>query len=151
MTVRGWQRAGALVGFFTTPAHNKIEVPTTIVAATTSDDTGVDGDDSKSLRPRLTVEPLAAKLGQAVTFVNTIPVGDEAEAIATIKRCRGVVLVSWEHKRIPAIAAGFMKSPPAWGDRYDVVWILERKRDGSYDLTIRYQDLLAGDLPYSGG
>ncbi|MGA2393833.1 MAG: histidine phosphatase family protein [Candidatus Lustribacter sp.] len=151
LLVRGWQRAGALVAFFVAPTHKKIATPKTIIAATVCDDPAVDPADAKSLRPVLTVEPLVAKLGAAVTFVNDIPVGQEDAAIAAIKACAGVVLVSWEHKRIPAIAAGFIKEPPEWGDRFDPVWILDRKRNGSYDLTIKYQDLLAGDLPYSGG
>jgi hypothetical protein len=150
LLVRGWQRAGALVAFFAAPTHGKIATPKTIFAATVCDDPAVDPADARSLRPTLTVEPLAAKLGSAVTFVNDIPVGQEPDVIAAIKACSGVVLVSWEHKRIPKIAAGFVDAPPEWGERYDPVWILDRKRNGSYDLTIKYQDLLAGDLTYSG-
>jgi len=110
LLVRGWQRAGALVAFFVAPTHKKIATPKTIIAATVCDDPAVDPADAKSLRPVLTVEPLVAKLGAAVTFVNDIPVGQEDAAIAAIKACAGVVLVSWEHKRIPAIAAGLSKS-----------------------------------------
>ena len=150
LTVLGWQRAGALVAFFAEPTHKKIAVPKTILAATTSDDATIDADDSQSLRPIVTVEPLVAKLGAAVSFVNTIPVGREDEAIAAIGACTGAVLVSWEHKRIPIIAAAFTRDPPEFGDRFDPVWILDRKRNGSYALTIKYQELLAGDLPYSG-
>jgi hypothetical protein len=151
LLVRGWQRAGALVAFFTAPTHKKIATPKTIIAATICDSNpAVDPADAKSLRPMLTVEPLVAKLASEVVFVNDIPVGQEAEAIAAIKACSGVVLVAWEHKRIPTIAAGFIEEPPEWGDRFDPVWILDRRRNGSYDLTIKYQDLLAGDLPYSG-
>jgi hypothetical protein len=150
LLVRGWQRAGALVAFFAAPAHKKIATPKTIIAATVCDDPDVDPDDARSLRPTLTVEPLVAKLGPDVTYVNDIPVGQEHAAIEAIKARSGVVLVSWEHKRIPKIAAGFVDDPPEWGERYDPVWILDRKRNGSYELTIKYQGLLAGDLPYSG-
>jgi hypothetical protein len=145
LIVRGWQRAGALVPFFERPTRDGIATPATIFAATTSDDGAIDADDSKSLRPTETVTPLAEKSG--VTFRNDIPVGREDQAILAIKGCAGVVLVSWEHKRIPAIAAGFMTSPPAWGDRFDAVWVLDQQPDGSYAFSIVNQDLLSGDTP----
>ena len=116
--MRGWQRAGALVAFFAAPAHKKIATPKTIIAATVCDDPEVEPADARSLRPALTVEPLVAKLGAAATYINDIPVGQEAAAIDAIKACSGVVLVAWEHKRIPKIAAGFVDAPPEWGDRF---------------------------------
>jgi hypothetical protein len=145
LIVRGWQRAGALVEFFENPARPGISRPATIFAATISNDATIDPDDSKSLRPAETVAPLVAKSG--AIFRNDIPVGAEGQAIDAIKMCRGVVLVSWEHKRIPTIAAGFIANPPVWGDRFDAVWILDQQPDGSYVLSIVNQDLLSGDLP----
>lgn len=145
LTVRGWQRAGALVPFFMEPRRPGIATPATIFGAGTSDDPAVDPDVSKSLRAQETVAPLAAKSG--VPFVTNIPVGEEAQAIEAIKACDGVVLVAWEHKRIPRIAAGFLANPPTWGDRYDAVWVLDRQPDGSYGLSIVNQDVLPGDAP----
>jgi hypothetical protein len=145
LTVRGWQRAGALVDFFVNPTRRGISVPATIFAATVSNDPAIDPDDSKSLRPTETVTPLVAKSG--ITFRNDIPVGAEDQAIAAIQSLQGVVLVSWEHKRIPKIAAGFTANPPAWGDRFDCVWILDQQPDGSYTLSIGNQSLLSGDQP----
>lgn len=145
LIVRGWQRAGALVGFFEKPTRPGISRPTTIFAAAISNDVTIDPDDAKSLRPAETVAPLVAKSG--ATFRNDIPVGAEDQAINAIKMCQGVVLVSWEHKHIPTIAAGFIANPPAWGDRFDAVWILDRQPDGSYMLSIVNQDLLSEDRP----
>jgi hypothetical protein len=146
LIVRGWQRAGALVAFFEKPTRPKISTPATIVASATSNDPALDAGISKSLRPAQTVSALVAKLN-GVAFINDIAVGNEPAAIAAIKGCDGVVLVSWEHKRIPTIAQGFIAAPPDWGDRFDAVWVLDRQGDGSYVLTIINQDLLYGDLP----
>ena len=143
LIVRGWQRAGALVDFFENPTRPGISTPTTIFAATISGDPTIDPVDSKSLRPAETVGPLVAKSG--AIFRNDIPVGAEGQVIAAIKTCRGVVLVAWEHKRIPTIAAGFIANPPAWGDRFDAVWILDQQPDGSYIISIVNQNLLSGD------
>ena len=143
LIVRGWQRSGALVEFFINPTRSGISTPATIFAAATTDDPEIDPDDSKSRRPVETVAPLAAKSG--ATFHDGIPVGAEDKVIDAIKTCQGVVLVSWEHKSVPTIAAGFIANPPAWGDRFDVVWILDKQPDESYSLSIVNQNLLSGD------
>ena len=61
LTVQGWQRAGALVQFFASPArrHAPIQTPRAIFA---SDAT----KDSPSLRAMHTAAPLAEALGIAV-------------------------------------------------------------------------------------
>jgi len=145
LIVRGWQRAGALVAFFAKPTRPGIATPGTIFASGTTGDSAVDADDAQSLRPQQTVSALQAKIGAA--YRDDIPVGAEDQLIVALKACSGVVLVSWEHKRIVTIAGGFVANPPAWGDRFDAVWILDRAPDGSYALTIVNQDLLAGDAP----
>ena len=53
LTVRGWVRAGSLIGFFSS-AHDGVETPTKIFAACSSDDAGPHGR-----RPAQTVTPLA--------------------------------------------------------------------------------------------
>ncbi len=145
LSVRGWQRAGALVAFFATPARTGIVVPSIIFASGVTDDPSVIPQDAHSLRPQETVGPLHDKTG--IPLRTDIAVGDEAGAIAAVRACDGVVLVAWEHKRIPVIAAGFVNDPPDWGERFDAVWVLDRTPDGAYALTILNQDLLAGDLP----
>jgi hypothetical protein len=145
LIVRGWQRAGALVAFFAHPSRAGIATPATIFAATTSSDATIDSEDARSFRAFETVQPLQAKLGCA--YRNDIPVGAESQAAAEIAACQGVVLVCWEHKRIPKIAAAFVPDPPPWGERYDQVWVLDRRTDGSYALSALNQDLLSGDAP----
>lgn len=145
LIVRGWQRAGALVTFFAQPSRDGVATPATIFAAATSSDATMDSEDAHSFRAFETVQPLQAKLGCA--YRNDIPVGDETQAATEIAATQGVVLVCWEHKRIPKIAAAFVPDPPQWGERYDQVWILDRDRNGSYALSVLNQDLLSGDAP----
>ncbi|MBV9441010.1 MAG: hypothetical protein JOZ24_13575 [Candidatus Eremiobacteraeota bacterium] len=142
LIVRGWQRAGALVAFFAAPTRPGIAVPTTIFAAAPDPDQ-VQGDEGQSRRPVQTVTPLRTKLGAAAAWV-THPVNDLDALVADIRTRSGCVLVSWEHKRIPLIAAAFVSGPPQWQDVFDQVWLLDRTAD-AYRLTIVNQDLLAGD------
>ena len=145
LVVRGWQRAGALVGFFSAPTRTGIAEPRTIFASGTTEDPSIPADIAKSLRPQETVSALCRKMGLAA--ITAITVGDEERLIESIRSTSGPVLVSWEHKHIPSIAAGFMNNPPDWGDRFDAVWILDLQPDGSYKLSIVNQDLLDGDAP----
>jgi hypothetical protein len=145
LIVRGWQRAGALTPFFAKPARVGIATPATLFAAATSDDATIPDDEAKSLRPQETILTLGRKLAVAPNV--TIAVGQEATLIPALRACDGVVLVAWEHNHIPIIAAGFVQDPPAWGDRFDAVWVLDRQPDGTYQLSIVNQDLLDGDVP----
>ena len=145
LTVRGWQRAGALVAFFEHPKRPEIATPAILFAAEVTGRADVDPDEGKSRRPVQTVTPLRDRLGNRIRWV-TLPVDQVDELVAQIRACEGVVLVCWEHKRIPLIAAGFVANPPAWGDRFDLVWVLDRSSDG-YRLAQCNQDLLAGDEP----
>ena len=78
------------------------------------------------------------------------PLGDGPPHGVTID---GVVLVSWEHRLIPAMAerivGGPLDVPTVWpSDRYDLVWVFEPGRDGSRHLFRQVpQMLLAGDRP----
>ena len=143
LTVRGWQRAGALVAFFERPERAGIAQPATIFAAGTSDGPGMKDEESKSRRPVQTVTPLRNRLGGRARW-ETLPVDNVDGLITQIRACEGVVLVCWEHKRIPRIAAAFVANPPDWGDRFDLVWVLDRAA-GGYRLSQVNQDLLAGD------
>src|SRR5579863_5060820 len=101
LTARGWQRAGALIEFFASPSL-PIVTPD-VIYASAADTAEAAGDDSKSLRPQETVTPLARKLGLAVNapFV----VGQETQLAKQVESEVGFVLVAWEHKHIPLIAA----------------------------------------------
>lgn len=143
LTVRGWQRAGALARFFAPLdghfANRGIARPEHIFAP------GI-GSGSRSRRARQTVEPLSKLIGVPIT--DTFRKGQEGALAGAILEREGVVLVSWEHKAIGAIidhvAAASAKSPSWPEDRFDVVVVLDRSRSG-WSLTQVPQMLLAGD------
>ena len=147
LIVRGWQRAGALIPFFSRPNDPRIATPTTIYASKVGDqELLVDGRDiSKSLRPQETVTPLARKLNLTVNIPHCV--GEEAQLVAQIRAGNGVVLISWEHNHIPLIAQPLCPSAPAnWPEhRFDVVWLLDFAVDGTCAFTQIDQSLLAGD------
>lgn len=147
LSVRGWQRAGALARFFRSPTAKGITTPTKIYASGIGEDAVlVDGDDvAKSLRPQQTVAPLAAAIGLAVD--TSCKVGEETKLANSIDNENGVVLVAWEHKHIPIIAQQFTGSAPnSWpgGSVFDVVWVLQRN-GAAYDFSVVPQGLLSGD------
>ena len=141
LSVKGWQRAGALVGFFGWPGEKGIAVPALLYAPRP-----VAKDPSR--RPGLTVEPLAARLGLQLSMDYA---KDEQDALwRELQRVEGTVLVSWEHKAIVGLAnlimGGAGKTPQQWpDDRYDVVWRFERGPDGAWAFSQIAQRLLPGD------
>jgi len=129
LSVRGWQRAGALVRYFApigkdlTPG---IATPTAIFACRPA-------NSSSSLRPLSTVMPLASAL--QIPVRNEIGKGDGHTLPEAISGISGAVLICWSHDEIPAIArrlAGDLPGlPDAWPrKRYDLVWILDRSPSG---------------------
>jgi hypothetical protein len=145
---QGWERAGALVSFFAAPDRDGILTPVHIYASPPdkeSDDPAA-ADIDKSHRPVQTVTPLSRKL--QLPLDQRFTVGEEAELVADIKTREGVVLVSWEHKHIPLIAGAFNSNvPDKWPDRYDLVWVLDARDDGTYSYKVMPQMLLGTDLP----
>jgi hypothetical protein len=142
LTPLGWQRAGALVAFFSEPSRHAIATPHTIYACAA--DTNSVTEDGKSLRPQQTVTPLARRLN--ITIDATYALGEEDALVKQIATQPGVVLVAWEHKHIPIIAAALHADAPAqWpGDRFDVVWVLTPHARG-YHYKLVDQSLLHGD------
>ncbi|WP_321838875.1 histidine phosphatase family protein [Paraburkholderia bannensis] len=145
LSVRGWQRAGALARFFCPleKSHAARLKPDTVFAAGT-------GPASKSKRSMQTVTPLVALLREEapVNYVTT-HLKDEGQALMVDVLSRdGVVLVAWEHKVLPQIIGHVPDAPAipaAWpDDRFDVIWILERVGD-AWSFSQRPQLLLAGD------
>ncbi len=159
LRIQGWLRAGALVRFFAEPNAPGIEKPTTLYAgAYLKAKHGVVLDDTKSLRPYETLSPLAARLNVSVD--TCFPAGDETGLAAALLRSGGIVLVAWEHKHIPLLAAALpvrnaRDVPVTWpGPRYDMVFLFdlhdERKR---YTFSQVPQLLLPGDsaAPFAAG
>jgi len=130
LSVRGWQRAGALVRFFAPlvprPGDSPIATPRTIFASAAT-------AQSPSLRSLHTVELLAAALGVPVRA--TFPEGAERALAAEVRASQGPALVAWHHKTIPAlarfIAGDDLGCPDSWpDDRFDVVWVLDEDPSG---------------------
>jgi len=167
LSVRGWQRAGALVSLFvpSRPVPSSIKAPQFIYAVK------VDGDDekprdaagvrigTKGRRAQQTIAPIAEILGPTATLNFTFDKGDEAAMIASAMACPGAVLICWVHENIPRIASQIpmnsaMAAPQTWptdaqgNGRFDVVWLFEfDPTAGTYGFSQIPQTLLAGDLP----
>jgi hypothetical protein len=140
LVVRGWIRAGALIGFFES-AHDGIETPDVIFAASAGDDASPHGR-----RPSQTVTPLA--MAQGIRLDTRFAVGSETVVAAEILRQDGAVLVCWEHHNISLIisALGVEDAPTAWADdRFDLVWLLRKSQAGLYSFNVINQDLMDDD------
>jgi phosphohistidine phosphatase SixA len=149
LTVRGWQRAGALVRYFAPVeglhAASPVSTPATIFASAAT-------PKSPSRRALRTVEPLAHALGVAID--DRFPEGQEAEIAAAALRAASPVLISWHHSHIVrlahAIAGSDLAVPKAWpDDRFDVVWVLDRDAPdaGAWRFAQIPQLLLGYDRP----
>ena len=142
LTVGGWQRAGALVCLFAppegSPRNPVLASPRFIFAS-----------HSSSRRPEQSVRPLAAKLGIQVNL--DFGKGDEDRMVLAAKGCEGVVLISWQHEYMAAVANAILgdkhTAPQVWPkDRFDVVWIFDFvPLAGRYTFTQLPQRLLARD------
>jgi hypothetical protein len=146
LVVRGWQRSGALVRLFA-PRHGKfvdrhLARPKTIFASNV-------GKHSESLRPQHTVLALATLL--EVKFDLSFLKGNEAGLVKAALAAKGPVLIAWEHEDIPTIVNGIVGNdttcPQKWPDaRFDLVWILDRRKSGSgWKFRQVPQLLLPGD------
>ena len=98
LSVRGWQRAGALVRFFAPigQSHRSgIATPTAIFACKPHNTT-------RSLRPFHTVLPLATALG--ITVHHEFARSDDALLFDAVLGVSGTALICWSHDPIPGIA-----------------------------------------------
>jgi hypothetical protein len=140
LTVKGWQRAGALVRFFNPlpPASLQpgMAVPGAIFAVPAT-------DDNPSKRPLRTVTPLAADLGLKVRA--EFALHQENDLIVAALRAATVVLICWHHERIPRLAAALGVDIESWPDGvFDRVLVFDRTGD-KWKLSTRKQHLLPGD------
>jgi len=149
LTVRGWQRAAALIHLFTPPragsSGSLIQIPRSIFA---SDAT----KQSPSLRAMHTVGPLAAALGLPVNHDYAEDEEDVLAAAALV--APSPVLIAWHHghicRLVREIAGKHAKYPSHWpDDRFDVIWILERQSEhgGTWNFSQVAQCLLPDDCP----
>ncbi|MDE2489842.1 MAG: histidine phosphatase family protein [Elusimicrobia bacterium] len=144
LSPRGYQRAQALVGLFKTdPDLTRYGAPAAIYAQKPT-------QDGTQIRPLETVQPLAESLGLTVNTDFRKPDAEGlARTILSDPSLRGkMVLISWEHHMIPAIARalGLTDAPDAWPDAaFDRLWIIDF--DGGRPVAFRNlpQRLLPGD------
>jgi len=143
LTPLGWQRAGALVAFFAAsgaPSHETlISVPAALFAPS---------HHGSSHRSRQTLEPLARAGG--LLLHHDRRVGEEEALVGDLLAGASPILIAWEHKAVPRIPAlvteGAVRPPQHWpGDRFDLVWVLDRDAGGRWSFAQVPQMLLAGD------
>ena len=161
LTAKGWQRAGGLAALFAPSggvlASPQLATPTIIYASPARSEAahGTKDTGSKSKRPHQTVVPLASKLNISIDL--SFQKGQEQELAADVLTRTGVVLISWQHEHIDAIARPLVAAAPPdvqiptdWPDnRFDVVWVFTppngvRPKWGFAQVP---QLLLHGDLP----
>jgi broad specificity phosphatase PhoE len=147
LTVRGWERAGALLCFFAPTAgglqYPDIAQPQFLFASGT-------GKRSDSLRPQQTIKPLSEKLKLSVN--TDYSKGEEKDLVAHVLGCSGVVLICWQHEYISNIAneiLGETITPQNWPkSRFDLVWVFDLNPiSGKYNFKQIPQLLLASDSP----
>jgi len=147
LTVRGWQRAGALVRFFA-PSDNRFVHPALarpgILFACGA------GPKAPSLRPQHTLLPLARLL--QVEFNCDYFEGEEEKLVRAVLAAKAsAALIAWKHANMSVIAHAILGAmagvPQHWPfDRFDLVWIFD-KGASNWTFTQIPQLLLAGDRP----
>jgi hypothetical protein len=145
LTVRGWQRAGALVRFFA-PLDNRFVHPALarpdILFACKA------GPEAPSLRPQHTLLPLADLL--KVEFNCDYFEGEEEELVRAVLSAQArTALIAWKHNNMGVIANAIlgtgMSAPRHWPfSRFDLVWVFDNC-GGGWSFTQVPQLLLAGD------
>lgn len=142
LSVRGWQRAGALVRFFAPRdgvfAHDGLERPDALFAASPR---------TKSRRPLQTLSELAQELDLPVRQEYDSEC-DEARLVAAARDSAGVALISWRQDAMAPFARRLLGDDalvPDWPkSRFDVVWVFTRHAGGwTFDQVP--QCLLPGD------
>jgi hypothetical protein len=141
LTVRGWQRAGALVRFFAPGngvfAAPGMAVPTSIFAASAH---------STSMRMSLTVQPLTRMLRLEIN--DSFPAENVQKLLDALVAVAGTVLICWRHETLPEFARRLCPDTHVdsqWpADCFDQVWVFVRS-GGGWSMTRVAQLLLPGD------
>jgi hypothetical protein len=152
LSVRGWQRAGALCCLFAPaygPLQNALLAKPAFIFASASVDDPTPGN-SRSRRSLETVSPLAQRIGIEVGL--GFSKGEEKALAEAAQACPGPVLIAWQHENISTIAhaiLGAKIAPQTWPpDRFDVIFVFTLDPlAGTYSFAQVPQCLLAGDSP----
>ncbi len=144
LSVRGWQRAGALVRLFAPNdarfAHPALARPQILFACKAA-------ATDPSLRPQHTLLPLADLL--QVEFNRDFFESEERALVRTVLEAPGPALIAWKHVTMHVIANEILgnktTAPQHWPySCYDIVWVFDR-RDGVWTFSQIPQLLLPGD------
>ena len=141
LSVRGWERAAALVEFFGRPQTPGVLRPAHLYAPAPTE---ID----PSVRPWHTITSLADRLERTVSI--KFCKGEEKALCQEIQELDGPVLIAWEHKAIIQIANVLMgstdRTPQEWPeDRYDVIWAFTRSGKSPWRFEQVPQLLFSGD------
>ena len=145
LEVRGWQRAGALIGLFApVNGHHPpaLARPQFLYASKPLRRKG-------SRRPIETITPLAEKL--KIEINSDFQRSEFEDMLEEALSCKGVVLICWQREYIPEIALDILDgrnlAPSEWPeDRFDVTWVFDlNRRSGKYKFKQVPQNLLKGD------
>jgi len=143
LSVRGWQRAGALARFFAPldeVARPGILKPEFLFAQGAAQHVS-------SVRAPHTLSPLAELLGLPIS--TAFAKGQEEQLAAALGALTGPVLVAWEHRAL-CLLANFLtgndrQTPQAWPDDcFDMVWVFH-PADNGWIFDQVPQLLLPGD------
>jgi hypothetical protein len=142
LTVKGWQRAGALVQMLISGRPDfALTRPTALFATAAS-------ERSPSTRCFSTLKPLALMLKLSID--DSFEKGREDDLALELARHAGTVVVAWEHKALPTLARAITGTasdlPPLWPhDRFDVAWVIARDSSGATRFAQIPQLLLDSD------
>ncbi len=146
LQVRGWQRAGALIGLFAPPNGHVLPLlaqPKHLYASKPLRRHG-------SKRPYQTILPLSERL--RIEINSEYPRYDLKALMEEIHSLRGEVLISWQREYIPAMASLILDNrisvPAEWPeDRYDMVWVFDLDvASNQYRFKQVPQKLMCGDV-----
>jgi hypothetical protein len=146
LIVRGWQRAGALVGFFA-PTNGSFQDPALAKPQFLYASKPIRHNGSN--RPIETITPLAEKL--AIRINSNFAKDEAKDMLEEAFLCAGVVLICWQHEFIPKMASYILgnksATPQDWPeDRFDMTWVFDRdSATAQYSFKQVPQNLLMGD------
>ena len=146
LTVKGWQRAGALAALFA-PAHSSFHHPSLAVPQFLYASKPIRRNGSR--RPVETITPLAEKL--AIRTNTHFSKLESDQMLEEVFLCDGVVLICWQYEFIPKIANYILgnnkTTPQHWPeDRFDMVWVFDKDSASTrYSFKQVPQNLLMGD------
>jgi hypothetical protein len=146
LSVRGWQRAGALTNLFA-PADDHFQHPSLVKPQFLFASKPLRRKGSR--RPIETITPLAERLAMKIN--SDFQRSEFEDMIEEVFARNGVVLVCWQREYIPDIASVILGSkkiaPRDWPeDRFDLLWVFDLERSSSsYKFKQVPQKLLGGD------